>query len=66
VVHEDFALSPEDRKAMEGYVTALRNWMAGILNWHRSVDRYKESYLSRRTHGFLPDHPPAPALTLLG
>ncbi|CAL9590806.1 germacradienol/geosmin synthase Cyc2 [Streptomyces sp. enrichment culture] len=65
VVYDDFALSAEDRKAMEGYVTALRNWMAGILNWHRSVDRYKESYLSRRTHTFLPDHPPAAALALL-
>ncbi|MGC0328885.1 germacradienol/geosmin synthase [Streptomyces sp. SAI-170] len=66
VVYADFALSGEDRKAMDGYVEALRNWMSGILNWHRHVDRYKPDYLARRTHGFLPDHAPAPALSLLG
>jgi germacradienol/geosmin synthase len=65
VVHDDFRLSAEDRKAMDGYVRALQNWMSGILNWHRSVDRYKADYLGRRIHGFLPDQPPAPALTLL-
>ncbi|MET9730700.1 germacradienol/geosmin synthase Cyc2 [Streptomyces sp. NPDC006458] len=61
VVYEDFRLSAGDREAMEGYVDALRNWMAGILNWHRDVDRYKAHYLARRTHGFRPDHAPAPA-----
>ncbi|MFI9154047.1 germacradienol/geosmin synthase Cyc2 [Streptomyces sp. NPDC053367] len=66
VVHQDFRLSAEDRKAMEDYVGALRNWMSGILNWHRHVDRYKADYLARRTHGLLPDRPPAPALSLLG
>ena len=45
---------------MRGYVTDLRNWMAGILNWHRNVDRYKDEYLSGRVHGFLPDRAPAP------
>ena len=43
-----------------GYVGELRNWLAGILNWHRQVDRYKGDWLSRRTHTFLPDRPPAP------
>ncbi|MFU0243378.1 hypothetical protein ACKI1J_47840, partial [Streptomyces scabiei] len=42
-----------------GYVTDLQNWMAGILNWHRSVPRYKAEYLASRTHGFLPDRIPA-------
>ena len=55
VVYDDFDLSPEAREVMRGYVTDLENWMAGILNWHRSVDRYKSGYLARRTHGFLPD-----------
>ncbi|MEV0975617.1 germacradienol/geosmin synthase Cyc2 [Streptomyces sp. NPDC049915] len=65
VLYDDFALSGEARAAMQGYVTDLRNWMAGILNWHRSVDRYKAEWLARRAHGFLPDRPPAaPALTL--
>jgi len=63
VVYDDFQLSEEARDAMATYVTDLQNWMAGILNWHRSVDRYKADYLARRAHGFLPDRPPAvPAL----
>ncbi|MFF9817886.1 germacradienol/geosmin synthase Cyc2 [Streptomyces sp. NPDC014006] len=65
VLYDDFALSGEARAAMQGYVTDLQNWMAGILNWHRSVDRYKAEWLARRAHGFLPDRAPAvPALTL--
>ncbi|MET8942610.1 germacradienol/geosmin synthase Cyc2 [Streptomyces sp. NPDC004542] len=62
VLYEDFGLSAEARELMDGYVADLRNWLAGILNWHRSVDRYKAGYLERRAHGFLPDRPPAPAL----
>ncbi|MEV4230351.1 germacradienol/geosmin synthase Cyc2 [Streptomyces bobili] len=59
VLYDDFGLSAEAREAMGGYVGDLQNWMAGILNWHRVVDRYKDSYLSRRSHGFLPDRAPA-------
>ncbi|MEU6551163.1 germacradienol/geosmin synthase Cyc2 [Streptomyces sp. NPDC046915] len=62
VVYEDFRLTAEAREAMDGYVADLRNWLAGILNWHRSVDRYKSGALVSRTHGFLPDRPPAPVL----
>ncbi|WP_086804183.1 germacradienol/geosmin synthase Cyc2 [Streptomyces caniscabiei] len=67
VVYDDFALSREARTVMDGYVADLRNWLAGILNWHRQVDRYKPEFLARRAHGFLPDRPPvlsfAPAHT---
>ncbi|MGY6026157.1 germacradienol/geosmin synthase Cyc2 [Streptomyces spinosirectus] len=59
LVHDDFGLSEEARQAMDGYVGDLRNWLAGILNWHRKVDRYQAHYLARRCHGFLPDRPPA-------
>ena len=59
VVYDDFQLSDEARAIMRGYVADLRNWMAGILNWHRSVDRYKDEYLSGRVHGFAPDRVPA-------
>ncbi|MER6524156.1 germacradienol/geosmin synthase Cyc2 [Streptomyces sp. NPDC001508] len=62
VVREDFGLSDEAGRALDGYVADLRNWLAGILNWHRMVDRYKSGYLARRAHRFLPDRPPAPAL----
>ncbi|MEU6451940.1 germacradienol/geosmin synthase Cyc2 [Streptomyces sp. NPDC046979] len=62
VVYDDFQLSEEARDIMRGYVTDLQNWMAGILNWHRNVPRYKAEYLAGRTHGFLPDRIPAPPL----
>ncbi|MET9522160.1 germacradienol/geosmin synthase Cyc2 [Streptomyces coeruleorubidus] len=58
ILYDDFQLTEEARAAMGTYVTDLRNWMAGILNWHREVDRYKDEWLSRRAHGFLPDRPP--------
>ncbi|MEU5307602.1 germacradienol/geosmin synthase Cyc2 [Streptomyces sp. NPDC021562] len=58
VVYDDFALSAEAREAMGAYVRDLQNWMAGILNWHRHVDRYQPDHLARRAHGFLPDRPP--------
>lgn len=56
VLYEDFKLTDEARAVMEGYVAELRNWMAGILNWHQEVPRYKSDYLASRAHGFLPDH----------
>ncbi|GGX05653.1 germacradienol/geosmin synthase Cyc2 [Streptomyces lomondensis] len=59
VLYEDFKLTDEARAVMDTYVEDLRNWMAGILNWHREVDRYKADWLARRAHGFLPDRPPA-------
>jgi germacradienol/geosmin synthase len=59
VVYDDFGLSAEAREAMHGYVGDLQNWLSGILNWHRKVDRYQAGYLARRAHGFLPDRPPA-------
>ncbi|MFC9278952.1 germacradienol/geosmin synthase Cyc2 [Streptomyces collinus] len=65
VLYDDFQLSGEARAAMDGYVHDLRNWLAGILHWHREADRYKAAHLARRAHGFLPDRAPAvPALTL--
>ncbi|MFE7976033.1 germacradienol/geosmin synthase Cyc2 [Streptomyces shenzhenensis] len=62
VVRQDFGLSAEAGRALDAYVADLQNWLAGILNWHRTVDRYKPGYLARRAHGFLPDRPPAPVL----
>ncbi|NJP50262.1 germacradienol/geosmin synthase [Streptomyces sp. SBST2-5] len=59
VLHEDFGLSQDARAVMEEYVEDLRNWMAGILHWHHNVDRYKDAWLSRRAHGFLPHRTPS-------
>ncbi|MER6349631.1 germacradienol/geosmin synthase Cyc2 [Streptomyces sp. NPDC001595] len=59
IVCQDFDLSAEERAGLDSYVTALQNWVAGILNWHREVDRYKEEWLSGRAHAFAPDRAPA-------
>ncbi|KUO12756.1 germacradienol/geosmin synthase Cyc2 [Streptomyces sp. DSM 15324] len=67
VLYDDFQLSAEARAALEGYVADLRNWMAGVLHWHREVDRYKPDFLARRSHGFVPDRvPAAPVAHLTG
>ncbi|WP_129305923.1 germacradienol/geosmin synthase Cyc2 [Streptomyces sp. L2] len=60
VLYDDFELTEEARAAMDAYVLDLQNWMAGILNWHREVDRYKAAWLGRRAHTFVPDRPPVP------
>ncbi|MFF7733357.1 germacradienol/geosmin synthase Cyc2 [Streptomyces sp. NPDC007984] len=65
VLYDDFKLGREAREAMGTYVADLRNWMSGILHWHREVDRYKAEWLSRRAHGFLPDRPPAVPVPVL-
>ncbi|WP_280719559.1 family 2 encapsulin nanocompartment cargo protein terpene cyclase [Kitasatospora sp. MAP5-34] len=44
-MYEDFGLSPEIRKALDGYADELKDWLAGILNWHRLCQRYTESEL---------------------
>ncbi|MFE0642457.1 germacradienol/geosmin synthase [Streptomyces sp. NPDC058877] len=40
LLHEHFALDATGRKAFEAYLRELEDWLAGILNWHRSVRRY--------------------------
>lgn len=63
VLYEDFGLSGQARDIIRDYVVSLQNWMAGILNWHQEVPRYKAEYLARRAHGFVPGPPAAvPAL----
>ncbi|WP_225848443.1 germacradienol/geosmin synthase [Streptomyces sp. HPF1205] len=44
---EEFALDAGAREALLRYAGELRAWMAGILNWHSHVDRYKEETLRR-------------------
>ncbi|MBJ7904227.1 terpene synthase family protein [Streptomyces sp. DSM 110735] len=65
VLYEDFRLSEEARAEMALYVLDLQNWLAGILNWHRSVDRYKAEWLGGRAHRFVSGQAPA-RLQLIG
>ncbi|MFF4169469.1 germacradienol/geosmin synthase [Streptomyces sp. NPDC001744] len=41
LLYEDFGLGEEGRAAFEAYLRELEDWLAGILNWHRRVRRYR-------------------------
>ncbi|MFG2714394.1 germacradienol/geosmin synthase [Streptomyces goshikiensis] len=49
-LYEDWKLDGQARAGLDAYVGELQDWLAGILNWHRKVRRYREEDL----HG-LPD-----------
>ncbi|MER5772099.1 terpene synthase family protein [Streptomyces sp. NPDC001985] len=42
LLYEEFGLGQEQRAAVDAYVREMEDWLAGILNWHRSVRRYRE------------------------
>jgi germacradienol/geosmin synthase len=44
---EDFELDDEARASFAGYVESLKNWLSGILHWHRDTSRYREHDLRR-------------------
>ncbi|AYV30605.1 Germacradienol/geosmin synthase [Streptomyces sp. ADI95-16] len=50
LLYDDWKLDAEARAGLDAYVGELKDWLAGILNWHRKVRRYREEDL----HG-LPD-----------
>jgi germacradienol/geosmin synthase len=45
---DTLSLSPDTRASLEQHIHTLRDWMAGILNWHRECGRYTESEQRRR------------------
>jgi germacradienol/geosmin synthase len=47
VLYDDFDLDDEARAILDGYVTELQDWMAGILNWHYGCYRYDEASVLR-------------------
>ena len=54
---ENMGLSEEAKKKLDGYVEKLQQWMAGVLIWHQTVDRYKEAELRQsRTPGRFLQH----------
>ncbi|MFF2398256.1 terpene synthase family protein [Streptomyces goshikiensis] len=50
LLYDDWKLDAGARAGLDAYVGELEDWLAGILNWHRKVRRYREEDL----HG-LPD-----------
>ncbi|MEV0619737.1 terpene synthase family protein [Nonomuraea sp. NPDC050404] len=53
VLCDDFGLDAEARAEVDAFVTESRDWLAGILNWHRNCFRYDEPSLLR--HNRPPD-----------
>lgn len=41
LLYDDWELGAEARAGLDAYVGELRDWLAGILNWHRGVRRYR-------------------------
>ncbi|MEU9107980.1 germacradienol/geosmin synthase [Streptomyces xanthophaeus] len=51
VLYDDWKLDREARAGLDAYVRELQDWLAGILNWHQSVRRYREEDLHRLPSG---------------
>lgn len=47
VLYDDFGLSEDARRVLDGYVTDLEHWLSGILVWHEDCRRYREEDLLR-------------------
>ncbi|MFE3558794.1 germacradienol/geosmin synthase [Streptomyces sp. NPDC059193] len=50
LLYDDWKLGERARAALDAYVGELRDWHAGVLNWHQKVARYRPEDL----HG-MPD-----------
>ncbi|MGW7462868.1 terpene synthase family protein [Streptomyces sp. NPDC054797] len=47
LLYDDWKLSAEARTALDAYVDELKDWHAGILNWHQRIRRYRAEDLHR-------------------
>ena len=45
----ELELDDRARGALDTYVESLKDWMAGILDWHRICRRYDEDFLKKHT-----------------
>jgi germacradienol/geosmin synthase len=50
-LYDDHGLDTGARAALDAYVQELRDWMSGILRWHRLTSRYQEAELRRAGPG---------------
>jgi germacradienol/geosmin synthase len=49
---EEHDLDDAGRAVLDTYITDVQHWMSAILNWHRTVDRYREDEIRRNTSPF--------------
>ena len=54
ILFESANLDADTRTALLGYVDELRNWLAGVLNWHEHCHRYAEADLIANTRPSMP------------
>ncbi len=54
---QQFGLDEQAEAALHRYVAELRDWMAGVLKWHRETRRYDESELRRAASNLDSDRP---------
>ncbi|MFK0201927.1 terpene synthase family protein [Streptomyces lavendulae] len=63
LLYDDWKLDRDARAGLDAYVVELKDWLAGILNWHRKCRRYREEDLHRPADGLhRPAHGPAAAI----
>lgn len=46
-LYADYRLEEPARRALDGRADNLRNWLSGVLNWHKNCKRYSEEDLKR-------------------
>ena len=48
LAYADYGLDDQTRAALDARAAQLRDWLAGLLGWHRNTRRYREEDLLRR------------------
>lgn len=48
LLYDDWKLGRQARQALDAYVGELKDWHAGILNWHQQIRRYRAEDLHAR------------------
>lgn len=56
VLFDEFELDEPTRALLTGHADGLKDWMAGILEWHRRCARYVEAELRRAYRPSPPEH----------
>ncbi|WP_327303780.1 germacradienol/geosmin synthase [Streptomyces sp. NBC_01298] len=51
LLYDDWKLDAGARAGLDAYVGELKDWLAGILNWHEKTVRYREEHLHRLGDG---------------